>query len=405
MTGGVPGLTVTYHLSQASAIAGTNALPDTFQSVTKTIWTRVTNANGCFEYDLLHLVVLPSPGVVLQATDNTCTGANNGKVKATVITGPANYTYNWSNGFNFGPTDQKSHTIVNLEPGVYMLTLTDGNGCTAMQAAEVGEGTEFVLFPILDQGPFCLGEESDPIILTTNLWGATFSWKGGQSVGLPDGSANAFMPVIPAAVMTAPGVAQVTVKATLGLCQAERIYQLTVEDCNSPQFYSVAGRIATEFDMPVANVQATLIYTEPGMNGEMIDAHLTDANGMYAYEKWLTQGANYRLRPFADDDHGLNVSTADIIRLRRHLNGTQPLTSPYQLIAADINRSGSINLSDAHELHNLVLGIHTRFPYNTSWRFVDKAYMFPVPTNPSSKPSQRRLQLATCLPIASATTS
>jgi hypothetical protein len=52
------------------------------------------------------------------------------------------------------------------------------------------------------------------------------------------------------------------------------------------------------------------------------------------------------------------------------------------MIAADANNSRSITTFDIVELLKLILGIYTELPNNTSWRFVDKAYNFPNPTNP-----------------------
>jgi hypothetical protein len=54
------------------------------------------------------------------------------------------------------------------------------------------------------------------------------------------------------------------------------------------------------------------------------------------------------------------------------------------LIAADVNKNGKITTADMVELRKLILHINTSLPNNTSWRFIDKAYNFPNPTNPWS---------------------
>ncbi len=85
------------------------------------------------------------------------------------------------------------------------------------------------------------------------------------------------------------------------------------------------------------------------------------------------------------DDHLLNgVTTYDLLTLSRHILGVKPMTSPYQQIAADVNRSGSITTNDIVELRKLVLGIYTELPNNTSWRFVHNGYIFPNLNNPFS---------------------
>jgi len=52
------------------------------------------------------------------------------------------------------------------------------------------------------------------------------------------------------------------------------------------------------------------------------------------------------------------------------------------MIAADANKSDHITAFDLIEIRKLILGINTRFPNNTSWRFVDRNYSFPDPYNP-----------------------
>ncbi|MCC6281310.1 MAG: T9SS type A sorting domain-containing protein [Saprospiraceae bacterium] len=52
------------------------------------------------------------------------------------------------------------------------------------------------------------------------------------------------------------------------------------------------------------------------------------------------------------------------------------------MIAADANRSGSITTFDIVEFRKMILGIYDELPNNTSWRFVDKDYVFPNPANP-----------------------
>jgi hypothetical protein len=70
------------------------------------------------------------------------------------------------------------------------------------------------------------------------------------------------------------------------------------------------------------------------------------------------------------------------VLISKHILGSEPLNSPYKMIAADANKSGSITTFDIVELRKLILGIYTELPANTSWRFVDKAFAFPNANNP-----------------------
>jgi hypothetical protein len=83
------------------------------------------------------------------------------------------------------------------------------------------------------------------------------------------------------------------------------------------------------------------------------------------------------------DTNPLNgVSTFDLVLISKHVLGSTPLDSPYKLIAADANKSNSVTTFDIVEIRKLILQINTNFPSNTSWRFVDKNYVFPNPANP-----------------------
>ncbi len=88
------------------------------------------------------------------------------------------------------------------------------------------------------------------------------------------------------------------------------------------------------------------------------------------------------ITPTNDSNPLEGVDQADLDRLERHLNGTQPFTETWQYIAADANKSGSITSFDLVELGKLVNGTYTELPNNTSWRFVASGFVFPNPLNP-----------------------
>jgi hypothetical protein len=90
----------------------------------------------------------------------------------------------------------------------------------------------------------------------------------------------------------------------------------------------------------------------------------------------------YTLTPTKDDNPLNGVTTYDLVLISKHILGLEPLTTPYKMIAADANRSGSITTFDIVEFRKLILGIYNELPNNTSWRFVDKAFSFPNPNNP-----------------------
>lgn len=78
------------------------------------------------------------------------------------------------------------------------------------------------------------------------------------------------------------------------------------------------------------------------------------------------------------DTNPLNgLSTFDLLLISRHILGIQPFTQPWQWLAADANKSGSVTTFDVVELRKLILGIYDKLPNNTSWRFFPTDCDFP----------------------------
>lgn len=94
------------------------------------------------------------------------------------------------------------------------------------------------------------------------------------------------------------------------------------------------------------------------------------------------------IKPELDIDPLNGVNTYDLVLISRNILGLEPLNSPYKLIAADANRSGTVTTFDIVELRKLILGSYQKLPNNTSWRFVDKKLVFPNPQNPFTEAIQ-----------------
>ncbi len=88
------------------------------------------------------------------------------------------------------------------------------------------------------------------------------------------------------------------------------------------------------------------------------------------------------LNPLKDINHLNGVSTFDMVLIAKHILNLQLLPSPYKMIAADVNNSGSISAIDLIELRKLIVNINQTFPNNKSWRFIDADFVFPNPNNP-----------------------
>lgn len=131
----------------------------------------------------------------------------------------------------------------------------------------------------------------------------------------------------------------------------------------------------------------------PGIEARLYDTDdsLLAVTGPPLFFESLELGQDYTVDLHADEDHLNGVSTFDMVLINKHILGVQPLSSPYHMIAADVNNSGSITISDLIVLRRLILSHIDYFPSNTSWRFVDPAYTFPGPTNPWLEPFPERI--------------
>ncbi len=90
----------------------------------------VTDGEGCTS-SASAIVTQPSAVAAnAVATAQSAVGVNDGTATASPSGGAGNYTYNWSNG-------ETTAQINNLAPGVYIVTVTDDNSCTAVEAVNV----------------------------------------------------------------------------------------------------------------------------------------------------------------------------------------------------------------------------------------------------------------------------
>ncbi|MEM1119309.1 MAG: cohesin domain-containing protein, partial [Bacteroidota bacterium] len=139
-------------------------------------------------------------------------------------------------------------------------------------------------------------------------------------------------------------------------------------------FTAIGGRIFTEDGSPMEEVPVQI-------SGGVDKMGYTDDAGGYLFEN-LSRLSTYTVRPMADENYGEGLSTFDLLLIRKHVLGITPLDSPYKIIAADVNNSGTITSYDMVIIRQVVLGSRMDFPNNTSWKYIDASYQFPDPRNP-----------------------
>ncbi|MBL7808984.1 MAG: T9SS type A sorting domain-containing protein, partial [Saprospiraceae bacterium] len=164
-------------------------------------------------------------------------------------------------------------------------------------------------------------------------------------------------------------------------CETYVIVQDNLGGCPNADKLNVVGELKTEMtegvEEAMVHINGTSTFAPPYSYFD-----LSDTLGLYAVTNSVPLAATFTIAPEKDDNPLNGVTTYDLVLMSKHILGLEPLNSPYKMIAADANKSGSITTFDIVELRKLILGIYTELPNNTSWRFVDKAFVFPNANNP-----------------------
>lgn len=139
--------------------------------------------------------------------------------------------------------------------------------------------------------------------------------------------------------------------------------------------FSVGGTIMT----PDSQFIKTATVSISGHNSLTIS---TSIDGSYIFD--ATKEGSYSVAPSKSNDvvTGNGISIADMLLIRAHILNNQKLPSPYKIIAADVNGSGTVSAADILRMHRIILGIDSTFPGGKLWEFVSSDYVFPNPDVP-----------------------
>ncbi len=139
--------------------------------------------------------------------------------------------------------------------------------------------------------------------------------------------------------------------------------------------FRLQGSVENPLGQPLSDVRITIQQTA-------ITGIQTDTSGKFDVEAPLVTRNIYGARFARSDSPKNGVSTYDVVRIQRHLLGIEPFESPYELIAADVDRNGSINIADVVHVRKLVLSLESELPGGRSWMFLDGNYVFENPKEP-----------------------
>jgi gliding motility-associated-like protein len=146
--------------------------------VSGTYYVTITDSNACTQTDSIIILDVPSPQVTISTfTDVLCFGGNTGTATATPSFGIPPYSYMWA------PSGATGANPTTLMIGTHYVTLTDGNGCTAIDSITIGEPTPLVITVDSITMVTCFGSSDGEIMISASggIPGYNYTWSNGGS--------------------------------------------------------------------------------------------------------------------------------------------------------------------------------------------------------------------------------
>ncbi len=172
-----------------SPVGGINALADSLPAGSYTV--TVTDSNKC---TATAIVVIAQPAVLTDTATNTFAhcSRNDGTATTNITGGITPYSYSWA------PGGQTKATATSLSAGLYIVTVTDANGCTAKATTIIADsGVSYTISGVT--GEKCYGQSIGSATITMNgslSSSFTYLWK-------PGGQTTATATSLPSATYTA----------------------------------------------------------------------------------------------------------------------------------------------------------------------------------------------------------
>ena len=122
----------------------------------------VTDAQGCSRTATATLTNPPALSLTISTQNAACNGAPTGSIDLTPTGGTGTFSYNWTGPMGTGAQTQD---LTGIAAGIYSVTVTDANGCTATTQATIQEPSSLTLTPRL-RPVSCFGGSNGQIGLT-----------------------------------------------------------------------------------------------------------------------------------------------------------------------------------------------------------------------------------------------
>jgi hypothetical protein len=361
----------------------------------------VTDANGCTTSGGI-LVWQPDLLVVniQNVTNVNCQGGVNGSIDMQPLGGTSPYTYAWSNG-------AVSQDITNLPAGTYTVTLTDVNGCVAIDSVTINQPPVLaaVITSVVNVACYSSSTGAVNATVTGGVLPYTYSWSNGANtedlVGVPAGTyvlnaTDACGDVVTVtATVTEPAAAlSASISATNVLCfgDATGVADLTVSGGTAPFTFNWSNGAVTEdltgvsagtysvgitdangcfatatitIAQPAAALNATLAVTNISCNGGMngaIDMSVTGGTTPYSFV-WSTGATTEDISGLGAGIVTVTITDGNGCVSVRNANVTQPAIA--LAISSALVQDASCNGSNDGAVNITVVG--GTAPYTFSW--------------------------------------
>ncbi|HNW90499.1 MAG TPA: T9SS type A sorting domain-containing protein [Bacteroidales bacterium] len=325
-----------------------------------------------------------TPTVVISTPSSTICSGTTAAFTATANNAGTTPVYQWKiNGMNTGSNSSTYTSATLVNNNQISCTVISSNTCNTVNPVSSSAITMTVLpspsAPVASSNsPVSSG--TDLNLYASTIADATYYWTG------PNGfSSSAQNPVIPNATTSMSGKYYVSA---------------TVNGCSSPADSTVVTVSFTPLPVTISGVAISeagsfINGVKLKLTGAEIDSMYTSANGQYQFD--VLQGASQVITPSKNNDlvSYNGISSFDIILMQRHIGAAQLLGSPYKIIAADVNSSGTVNVIDISMTKALILQNITSFPGNKLWSFVNSSYVFADPIHPFPYENSRSYSNAT----------
>ncbi len=136
---------------------------------------------------------------------------------------------------------------------------------------------------------------------------------------------------------------------------------------------TISGTLIWEHDDATGVGNATVALT-----GDQSGSVVTLADGIYSFT--VTSGSNFTVTPTKNINKLNGITVADATAIQKHVAGVIPITDPYKLVGADVNKSNSVTTQDVVIIIQSLAGNPAALAnFKTSWRFSPTSHTMTIP--------------------------